>query len=82
MSELQRFCVQHQWFFSRREDGSVVIQYWDMVGDQYLADHPTPTLELTIDPDGWASVVSHVSAHGDHEPFFSEALKFHNGEEK
>lgn len=61
------------WHFGRNEDGSVTIRVDGLSGDD------VPHAEVVIDADGWASIVAHVSVHGDHNPYWQAALDFHNG---
>jgi hypothetical protein len=58
--------------FERLGDGSVRI----------VANDGNEEIETTFDADSWASVVSGVSAYGDHAPHYFDALNFHWGGEE
>jgi hypothetical protein len=65
------------YFFRRNEDGSVEMAYHER------ANQESKLIAGTIfDANTWASIVAHVSTHGDNNPFWQQALDFHNGEEK
>jgi hypothetical protein len=63
------------WFFERLPNGSVMITKRKDGG----LESPIITREV-IPPEEWASVVASVSKHGDFNPYYQQALDFHNGE--
>lgn len=63
---------QDGWFFNRNEDGSVSI-----FKNPNSAPDSTSVPMITITPHVWASIVSSVSANGEHDGRYYEALEFH-----
>lgn len=70
------FHWKDNWFFERRDDGSVRIYHEDR-----LPGRSTDPVEydvcLDIDADSWASIVASVSAQGDTAEAFQEARNLH-----
>lgn len=73
-------------FFGRRADGSVrILKYRSdyVVPGFPSAEGPAPglatevELDLIVDPNGWASIVSTVSRAGETAETFRAALEFH-----
>lgn len=57
-------------------DGSVEMAYHENT------DPNSKLIAGTIfDPGTWASIVAGMSVHGDNNPYFQQALDFHNGKE-
>lgn len=62
------FHARDGWYFKRGDGGTVTI--W--AGDE--------DLELTVDPDTWASIVAAVSAAGGAGSAYRMALALHQGD--
>jgi len=71
------FHWKDNWFFERREDGSVRIYHEDLEADQEggLVEYDVC---LDIDADSWASIIASVSAQGETAKSFQEARNFHH----
>ncbi|MCA1666659.1 MAG: hypothetical protein LC793_04515 [Thermomicrobia bacterium] len=66
MSCVRWFHHQGAWYFSRMDDGTVVIT--------------TPTGDThEIDPFSWASIVASMSVHGEDLKTYEHARDFHDG---
>jgi len=75
-----RFHYKDGWYFSRLEDGSVLIEK-ESEQKTWKAGRMSPliTARIVIDPDGWASIVASVSAFGDTAETFKHASELHSG---
>lgn len=75
-----RFHYKEGWYFSRLEDGSVLIER-ESEQKTWKGGRMAPliTARMVIDPDGWASVVASVSAPGDNAETFKSASELHAG---
>jgi hypothetical protein len=63
------FHAKDNWWFKRLDDGSVRIM--QIINKENLVD-------ITFDANTWASIISSVSAEGEHDGRFYKALEFHN----
>lgn len=61
--------------FGRLPDGSVLISKTEPTGDVDIE-----TFRVTIDPNGWASIIASVSKGGESNGRFFEANRFHQSE--
>jgi hypothetical protein len=66
------FHLKEGWFFQRLPDGSVMVTKRKDAG----LESPIIT-RMVIPPEEWASVVSAVSAGGDANGRYQQALDFH-----
>lgn len=71
-------CWKDNWFFERREDGSVRIYHEDLEADQE-EDFVEYDVCLDIDPAAWASIIASVSSRGAGADNFQIAQSFHMG---
>mgnify|MGYP001566258056 CR=1 FL=1 len=79
---LTMFHVKDNLFFGRRLDGSVRVLKFALPPHEYpLADgeNSAATFDITIDTGSWGSVVSSVSAKGEEDGRWYEAMDFHAG---
>jgi len=65
------FHWKDNWYFERRDDGTVRIYHLD--------DHGIADEDIEIDADSWASIIASVSAGGDAADNFQIAQSFHMG---
>ena len=71
------------WFFGRRDDGAIVIEYHRIGRSETgSAGHPLGQMvaHLTILETEWASILAHVSAGADLAATYQRALALHRGE--
>jgi hypothetical protein len=69
------FHWKDNWYFERREDGSVRIHHEVPLGED---DPPEVDVLLEIGKDSWASIIASVSERGETAETFKEAGEFHN----
>jgi hypothetical protein len=76
------FHWKDNWYFERREDGSVRIYHEDSGSIPSIPldddDYPEYDVCLDIDKDSWASIIASVSERGETAETFKEAGEFHN----
>jgi hypothetical protein len=72
--ELAPFHYKNALFFKRNTDGSVTIR---QMAKNHV-DCKEIAFEVTIDQNGWASIVSSMSVKGESDGRFYKALEFHN----
>lgn len=75
------FYLKDGWCFGRNDDASVrILKQTDPkqgFSDQWIPLGPY-LVDLTIDQEGWASIISSVSINGEASGGFYRALEFHN----
>lgn len=79
------FHLKDNHYFGRKLDGSVRILRFSADATKFPpgewpdADEPYPEalFDLTVEPDGWASIVASVSVYGEAGGRFYEARRFH-----
>ena len=62
-------------FFKRNEDNSVTIKQMK----ENHVDCKEVIFEVTIDENGWASIIASVSKGGEIDGRFYKAIEWHNG---
>lgn len=62
-------------YFRRNEDHSVTIKQMK----RNHVDETEASFEVTIDENGWASIIASVSKDGEGDGRFYKALEWHNG---
>lgn len=68
---MAKFHYKDNWFFERLDDGSVKITNPTLLRGML-------SVNLTVDPDSWASILASVSAQGETAESFQEARNFHH----
>lgn len=75
------FHLKDGWNFGRQDNGAVVIEHRNYQIDAETGKYTslyTVDTRLVVDADGWASIISSVSAGGEVDGRFFSALEFHN----
>jgi hypothetical protein len=70
---IEGFHAHSDWYFRRKEDGSVLITAPDSLG-------PGAHQVVTLDANTWASVVASVSASGETAETWNAARQMHAGD--
>lgn len=69
------FHWRHGWYFTRMPSGDVQVRH---VPYEHLG-FATPSVDITIPADEWASIVAAVSAGGNSAEVYAAAQDFHRG---
>jgi len=67
-------------YFKRNKDHSVTIKKLAITYGMGEAAYNGVIFEVTIDENGWASIIASVSKAGESNGRFYDALEWHNGE--
>jgi hypothetical protein len=84
----EMFHYKENLFFGRRKDGGVRILRFPLGGNLVIpqgaadVEDPLANVDLTIDSDGWASIVAAVSAGGEIDERYYAAKAFHESKGK